>query len=203
MAETQLQSSSRTTWLFEKRKTVYVGLGQMAKWRDLQGVPVGPWVVRCLGEIFIRPYCANQTILHKLTSPIQRRTHKGKDTTIYITGGVSTMISKRHFYHKDQVTKMQRKHWLICRKQARQEFGILCYPKSWKATLAQSVWSFNATVSWLAEHKLVWIFRRRTPSADIIFFLDTKFTVVDFVLLDFELASARLERQYVVWKMVR
>ena len=23
----------------------------MAKWRDLQGVPAGPWVVRCLGEI--------------------------------------------------------------------------------------------------------------------------------------------------------
>ena len=129
MVETQLQSSWRTTWLFEKRKTLYVGLGQMAKWRDLQGVPVGPWVVRCLGEIFIRPYCANQTILHKLTSPIQRRTHKGKDTTIYITGGVSTKISKRHFYHKDQVTKMQRKHWLICRSKHDKNSEFFFIPK--------------------------------------------------------------------------
>ena len=42
----------------------------------------------------------------KSTSPIQRRTHKGKDTTIYFTCGVSTKISKHHLYHKDQDTKM-------------------------------------------------------------------------------------------------
>ena len=42
------------------------------------------------------------------------------------------------------------------------------YPRSWKATLAQSAWSFNATVSWVAEHWLGWTFRRRTPSAGIL-----------------------------------
>ena len=49
----------------------------------------------------------------KLMSPIQRRIHKGRDTTIYFTCGGSTKISKRHIYHKDQGTKMQRKR-LIC-----------------------------------------------------------------------------------------
>ena len=35
---------------------------------------------------------------------------KGIDTTIYFTVGVSTKISKRHLYNRDQDTKTQRKH---------------------------------------------------------------------------------------------
>ena len=42
MAGTPLQSKRRTTWLFEKQKTVYVDLGPMANLRDLQGVTAGP-----------------------------------------------------------------------------------------------------------------------------------------------------------------
>ena len=54
------------------------------------------------------------TILQISTSPIQRRTCKGIDTTIYFTCGVSTKINKRHLYFNNQDTKTQRKHWLIC-----------------------------------------------------------------------------------------
>ena len=50
----------------------------------------------------------------KSISPMQRRTCKGIDTAIYFTCGASTKISKRHLYHKDQDTKAQRKHWLMC-----------------------------------------------------------------------------------------
>ena len=63
------------------------------------------------------------TILQILTSPIQRRTCKGIDTTIYFTCGVSTKISKRHLYRNDQDSKMQRKHWLM-HKQVRQDCGV-------------------------------------------------------------------------------
>ena len=80
----------------------------------------------------------------------KRRTRRGRDTTIYFTCGVSTKISKRHLYHKDQDTKMQRKHCLIYTSKVRQDCGAPFYPKSSKATLAKPIRSFNAKVSWVA-----------------------------------------------------
>ena len=88
-------------------------------------------------------------------------------------------------------------------KRARQEFGIPFIPKVKRQRLHNQLDpSMQRYLEW-AKHKLGSIFRTRTPPADILFFLDTKFILVDLALLDFELASARLGRQCVVCKVVR
>ena len=101
----------------KRHKTVYVDLGPMAKMTRPTGSPSWSMSGQMLGW-------DTWTILQKSTSPIQRRTYKGKDTTIYFTCGVSTKISKRHLYHKDQDTKMQRKHLVDMHKQVRQDCGV-------------------------------------------------------------------------------
>ena len=107
MAGTPLQCKRRASWLFEKQKTVYVGLGPMAREEThRESQLVHEWS-DALGEI-LGPCCKNRHL------PCSTALTKAQIQSIYFSCGVSTQISKRHFYQKDQDTKMQRKHWLIC-----------------------------------------------------------------------------------------
>ena len=88
--------------------------------------------------------------MHKSKFRLNRRMNKGKDTTNYLTYGVSTKINKHHLYHKDQGIKMQRRHELIC-KNNQDKTGIFFIPKSERKRLHNQLDpSFQGYFEWLS-----------------------------------------------------
>ena len=83
-----------------------LSLRRMTKWRDLQRVSSGKRMVGRLGEI-LEPFCTNRH------HPIQRRTYKEMNITIYSLRRVNKDLQAPSLPQRPGY-KMQRKHWFIC-----------------------------------------------------------------------------------------
>ena len=79
-----------------------------------------PCFFRCFKVWNTALTCGRRTTTRR--SPIQRRIH------LYLRGVNEDRQAAPSTTHKDQCTKKQRLHWLICKKQSRQDLGIPFIP---------------------------------------------------------------------------